>query len=106
MCKAATVNSIYDTVAETLHDYQVLGDVVLLVAATGSLVPDSLVMPLQYNLSLALTWSHFLSVRGKAAPTTFEAASVATLRALRSASCLVLLSQGLEYSQVRHPLYD
>lgn len=76
----------------------------VVVAGTGALVPESIVMPLQYNLSLALSWGHFLSVRGKAAPTTFEASSVATLRALRSASCLVLHSQGLEYSQVHHPL--
>lgn len=54
----------------------------------------------QYDLSIQLSWSHFLTVPGKAAPQRFGATSAATFTALRSTTCLVLHSQGLNYSQV------
>lgn len=67
---------------------------------SGVLIPDALAAPLQYNLTLALTWDHFLSVPGRIPPSTFQAASVATLQMRRSATCLVLHSQGLQYKQI------
>lgn len=58
-------------------------------------------MPQEYNLSVHLSWGHFLTVRGKAAPTLFAATSTATFKALRATKCIVLHSQGLNYSEVR-----
>lgn len=40
---------------------------VALCDGAGSFIPDSLASPHEYNLSLMLTWGHFLS-----APTTFD----------------------------------
>ena len=69
----------------------------------GALIPEELVAPQQYNLSVHLSWGHFLTVRGKTVPTHFAASSAATFTALRSTTCLVLHSQGLNYSQVWCP---
>jgi len=72
----------------------------------GALIPEELVVPQEYNLSVHLSWGHFLTVRGKAAPTLFAATSTATFKALRATKCIVLHSQGLNYSEVSITVND
>jgi hypothetical protein len=54
----------------------------------------------QYNTTLHLSWSHYLSQRGRTVPTTFEAESSVRLRMLRSTQCLIMHAQGLNFTEV------
>lgn len=66
----------------------------------GVLLPVELMRAQQYNTTIHLSWSHYLSQRGRAVPTTFEAESSVRLRMLRSTQCLIMHAHGLNFTEV------
>ena len=69
----------------------------------GLLLPLELMRAQQYNTTIHLSWSHYLSQRGRTVPTTFEAESSVRLRMLRSTQCLIMHAQGLNFTEVGGP---
>lgn len=83
------------------HRLAVLGELWTSVASAGILLPTELMRAQQYNTTIHLTWSHYLTQRGRAVPTTFEAESSVRLRMLRSTQCLIMHAEGLNFTEVR-----